>query len=517
MILRSYQQKSVDNIMKDIQDGCPSMLAVLPTGAGKTIVFSNIAKEMGKRKTLILAHREELIDQAISKLHAATGIIAQKEKAEHRASHHAPVVVASVQSMQNRLERWPADHFGLVICDEAHHSISPSWQEVLNHFKCPVLGVTATPDRGDKRNLGSFYQKVSFEIGLKELIIQGYLCEIKVKSVPLEIDLSEVKQTAGDYDAKMLASALDPYLDSIAKQIKIHAGHRKILSFLPLIATSQKFTAACNRQGISSMHINGKSENRKEILGNFANDKWQHLSNAMLLTEGYDQPDVDCIVILRPTRSRPLYSQMVGRGTRPDTFKDDLLLLDFLWSHERHNLIKPAHLVAESDDVAATIQSAMQRGGGDDEKDLMAASSDAAVEREDKLASALAANAKRRVAEVNVIEYCSNVLKLQPDQYSPNGGQEPPISEAQSDYLKRNKIDPDGVRGSYHASKLISSLRSRDNAGLATPPQVKLMKQLRHPNPSECTKKEATEWIGNALGSKRRSYVPAARRKRFLK
>ncbi|MEL0098701.1 MAG: DEAD/DEAH box helicase family protein, partial [Opitutae bacterium] len=199
MTPRPYQSAAIDAIT-EASKHYRKNLAVLPTGAGKTVIFSFIAQHFQPERTLILAHRNELIDQAIAKLHAATGIVADKEKAEFRASFDAPVVVASIQTMTSRLERWPSDHFAHIICDEAHHSISPSWLNVLNHFKdANILGVTATPDRGDKKNLGQFYDNVAYEVDLFDLVRNGYLSPIKVFSAPLEIDLGSVKQIAGDY------------------------------------------------------------------------------------------------------------------------------------------------------------------------------------------------------------------------------------------------------------------------------------------------------------------------------
>jgi hypothetical protein len=330
----------------------------------------------------------------------------------------------------------------------------------------------------------------------------------------LEIDISSVKQKVGDFDANQLASALDPYLDSIADQIKLHAADRKILSFLPLIKTSEKFAAACNRAGISSMHVSGQSRNRAEILDAFAQDECQHLSNAMLLTEGYDQPDVDCLLILRPTRSRPLYSQMVGRGTRIDDFKSDLLLLDFLWNHTKHNLIKPANLIAGSDAIADTMTNAMARGG-EMQMDLVEASTDAAVANEEKLAAKLEANAKRKVAEENVMDYCKSTLEMGAADFLPHGSRESGMTQRQSDVLERNGIDPSGVRGTIQASKMISAIFKRKDMGLASPKQVALLRRLKYPHPESATTDEAGEFLGKRFGNSKPSFSARSRTNRF--
>ena len=402
MLLRPYQSDCIEKINSGWND-FSKQLAVLPTGAGKTILFSHLAA-MNPGRSLILAHREELCDQAIKKLHAATGIGAEKEKAEARASKNAKVVVGSIQTLcgKSRLQDWPADHFSLVIVDEAHHAVSTSYQGILKHFDghAKVLGVTATPDRNDKKNLGSYFQSVAYEISLFDLINANYLSRIQVKSIPLAIDLNNVRSTMGDLNETDLGEALEPYLGEIAKSIAEHAAFRRVLAFLPLRATSRKFVAACEDAGLSAMHVDGESEDRAEILERFSRREFDVLSNAMLLTEGYDDPGIDCVVVLRPTRSRPLHCQMVGRGTRISPHKQNLLLLDFLWAHERHSLCRPAHLIASTDEEADAItELAQERSDAKaygDELDLGALAGDAVAKREEALRKRLAEAAKKK-------------------------------------------------------------------------------------------------------------------------
>ena len=508
MKLRPYQEDALAAILKSLGEGGNS-LAVLPTGSGKTIIFSNVAKAMLPGRTLILAHREELIDQAISKLHAATGIYADKEKAQDRASLNSDVVVASIQSMTaKRLKRWPADHFACIICDEAHHSISKSWQSVLKHFNAPVLGVTATPDRGDKRNLGEFYDSITYEISLLELINLKFLAPIRVVTAPLEINLNDVKQTAGDFDRSGLATALDPYLPSIARELKRLAPHRKILVFNPLISSSKKFVEACNLAGIKSRHVDGTSKDRKEILEAFDRDEFQLISNAMLLPEGYDQPDVDCVVILRMTRSAALYKQMVGRGTRIDTFKDDLLLIDFLWLHEKHNLIRPAHLVAETPEQSDMITRVIEReakAGGQGDLDLIGLTSDATREREEALAAQLRAVEGRKAEEKCMMDFCKTMHCEELADYQPTVKWDlGAITSDQAATLEANGIQTAGVRGRGHASALLDHLKTRAVNKLATPKQMALIKRLGHPAGESVTFADASDFIGRRIGNRRK-------------
>ena len=484
MNLRPYQQDAIHAIEQGWNQFTKQLL-VLPTGAGKTVCFSALAARRWQRgeRSLILAHREELIEQAVLKLKAATGIVADVEKAERWASLSAPVVVASVQTLRGeRLARWPRNHFAQVIADEAHHSISASWQQVLNHFdgEADVLGVTATPDRGDKRNLGGYYENVAYEIGLFDLIGQGYLSRIVIKSVPLEIDLSKVTQSTGDYDATALGDALTPYLGAIARAIREHAGFpRRTLAFLPLIKTSLDFVDACRQEGLIAAHVDGYSEDRDVILKRFAGGEFDLLSNAMLLTEGYDDPGIDCIVCLRPTRSRSLYSQIVGRGTRICDGKENLLLLDFLWSHQRMNLIRPAHLVSGCDDEAEVITKLAENDGGRGELDLEALATDAAEQRHESLRKKLEANRKKKGKTVDAEEWCLKMGAKEMVDYEPvmkwEHGQ---ITDKQSYALKRAGIDVATVKGKGHASKLLDVYFRSQKLTLASDAQRSKMRQM---------------------------------------
>ena len=232
-------------------------------------------------------------------------------------------------------------------------------------------------------------EAVAAEVKLLDLIQDGFLSGISIKSVPLQIDLTSVKSTAGDLDSGDLGCVLEPYLSQIAQAIQTHAPFRRVLAFLPLIATSRKFVEACRDIGLSAEHIDGFSPDRREILDRFNRWEFDVLSNAMLLTEGFDDPGIDCVVVLRPTRSRPLYAQMVGRGTRIAPHKDNLLLLDFLWMHERHSIAHPAHLIAGSEAEAEAMTELAQEkaggGAGQDAIDLQGLASETQTKREEAL------------------------------------------------------------------------------------------------------------------------------------
>jgi superfamily II DNA or RNA helicase len=476
--LRPYQITFVDAVESGWKN-FKKQLGVAPTGSGKTIIFSWLAKrrfDSTGQKTLILAHREELIDQAISKLHAATGIYADKEKAEFNARHSAPVVVASVQTMIRRLDKWPADHFGLVIADEAHHVLSNTWRGVLDHFDADVLGVTATPDRGDKKDLGTFFENIAYEISLKELIRDKFLCPIAIHSIPIKIDLNGVKSIAGDLDSGELGHVLEPYLEHIAQQIKLHAGTRKTLCFLPLIATSQKFVAHCRAVGITAEHIDGESPDRKEKLEAFARGDFQLLSNAMLLLEGYDCPAISCIAFLRPTRIRSLFSQGVGRGTRIFDGKPNLLLLDPLWLHSQHDIAKPASLITESQEEADAITELAEAGGG--EQDLMELASDAQAAREEALRKKLEALKNRKAKYISAEQFAVEHHQLSIAEFEPTmRWHSDAVTAPQAKYIEAAGIDVETVKGKGQASLLLDTIFRERGAQPATHKQKWVMNE----------------------------------------
>jgi len=473
MNLRPYQNDAVNAIEAGWND-FRKQLAVLPTGGGKTIIFSHLAMRRWQRchgRTLILAHRDELIRQAADKLHKATGIIAEVEKADEHASLDAPVVVASVQSLhKDRIGKFSPDHFSLVVADEAHHALSNQWRGVLDYFsEADTLGVTATPDRGDKRNLGEFFENIAIDVSLLSLIKDGYLCDIKVQSVPIKIDLSTVKTTAGDFDDRGLGDAIVPWLETICGEIARIAPFRRTLVFTPLIDTSRKFVTIARRMGLNAEHVDGNSPDRDDIKDRFASGQIDIVSNAMLWTEGFDDPGIDCIVILRPTKSRALFSQMVGRGTRVAPFKSDLLLLDFLWLHEKHKIVKPASLIAKDEIEAETMSELIELSPGG-QMDLIEVAGTATAQREAALKRKLAENKGRKGMTLSAEDWCLANGRYDIADYEPVMKWESgPPTEKQLAMLKRAKVDPASVTSKGMAAKIISAFLAQKKLVLASP------------------------------------------------
>lgn len=484
--LRPYQQQARDHIHAEWENGHTRTLLVLPTGTGKTIVFASVAADQVRAgdRVLILAHRGELLEQAADKLQRSTGLVSAVEKADATCLNTwFRVVVGSVQTLQRtaRLERFPHDYFGTIIIDEAHHAITDGYRRILDYFgDAKVLGVTATPDRGDMRNLGEVFDSLAFEYKLTDAIKEGYLCRIMAQTIPLKLDISSVTMSGGDYAVGDLGTALDPYLEQIAAEMAQRCKGRKTVVFLPLIKTSQKFRDLLNSHGFRAAEVNGQSTDRKEVLADFDAGKYNVLCNSMLLTEGWDCPSVDCVVVLRPTKVRSLYSQMVGRGTRLSPGKSDLLLLDFLWMTDKHELCRPADLVCEDRAVARQMTENLAQTGcpEDIEEAAVQASEDVVAQREEALAKQLEEQRRKKARLVDLLQYEMSIQAEDLAGYVPAFGWEAgPPTEQQAAALEKLGILPDAVESAGKASLLLDRLNKRRAEGLTTPKQIRVLER----------------------------------------
>ena len=526
--LRPYQQKARDRIHAEWDAGHTRTLLVLPTGTGKTIVFASVAADQVRAgdRVLILAHRGELLEQAADKLQRSTGLVSAVEKAESTClDSWFRVVVGSVQTLQRtaRLERFPQDYFGTIIIDEAHHAITDGYRRILDYFSgARVLGVTATPDRGDMRNLGEVFDSLAFEYKLTDAIKEGYLCKIMAQTIPLKLDITSVTMSGGDYAVGDLGTALDPYLEQIAAEMANRCKSRKTVVFLPLIKTSQKFRDLLNTHGFRAAEVNGQSDDRKQVLADFDADKYNVLCNSMLLTEGWDCPSVDCVVVLRPTKVRSLYSQMVGRGTRLSPGKTDLLLLDFLWMTDKHELCRPADLVCEDRTVARQMTEHLAETGcpEDIEEAAAQASEDVVAQREEALAKQLEEQRRKKAKLVDPLQYEMSIQAEDLAGYVPAFGWEAgPPSEQQTAALEKLGILPDAVESAGKAALLLDRLNKRREEGLTTPKQIRCLEKYGFQHVGTWSFEAARHmidriaaqgWRGVPKGVNPRTYTPAA-------
>lgn len=481
--LRPYQKDAVEAVFSEWKEGHKKTFITLATGCGKTIIFSNVIKKIVEKggRVLVLAHREELLAQAVDKIRSVTGITPALEKAQITSvDSGSPVTAASVQTLQRdkRLNSFPPDSFDAVVVDECHHSLSPSYQKVLNYFgSAYVLGVTATPDRGDKKLLSKYYDSCAYEYGLPEAVKNGYLCPIKAEMIPVKLDISKVGVQNGDFSASETGNALEPYLEPIADAMKEYCDARKTVVFVPLIKIAKKLTKILKKKGIKAVEIDGSSQDRQQILEDFDKGKYSVIVNPLMLNEGWDCPSVDCVVPLRPTKIRSLYAQMVGRGTRLFKGKKDLLVLDFLWLTERHNLCRPSSLISRNDDMASRIDRMIRNESGIYLLDAEAqAERDAVAEREASLAKELERRRSMKKKLVDPLVYAAALSDGRLLDYEPVFAWETEgMTDKQRQTLIKNGIDADEVKTKGRACLIIGTIVERCRKGLSSPKQIRLL------------------------------------------
>lgn len=313
MILRDYQQECVD-IVDNVGKG--NYLIVMATGLGKTCTFANF-KRYGR--TLILAHREELIEQPRKYFDCSTGVEMAKQK-----SNGEDVVIASVQSLVRRLDDFSPYDFDRIITDEAQHSVANSYRKIYDYFQPRQhIGVTATPNRHDKTGLENVYQKIVFERSLKWGIQNNYLSDIQCIRVNIAYDLSAVSTRLGDFAQNELAEAMEGTAQAVAQAYREKARGQTLI-----FATSVKHAYDIAKNIDGAVVVEAKTENRSDIIKRFTDREIPCLINCMIFTEGTDMPLIETIIIARPTKNVGLYTQMVGRGLRLYPGKEKLLLID---------------------------------------------------------------------------------------------------------------------------------------------------------------------------------------------
>lgn len=375
--LRDYQREALEDFRSRALTGATRIPSVLATGLGKTVIFAHLASRWEElrqlidsrpgRRILVLAHTDELVLQAARKIkavapHLSVGIV----KAE-RNEVSAAVVVASVQSLRAPRRRAQLRNVGLIIVDECHHATAPTYRRILDHFGALrydtgdadrardwsssgtiVAGFTATLARGDKAKLSEVWQECTFKRGISFGIRRGYLLDVRGRRIVVpELDLGAVKKSGGDYQDSSLADAMEAAYapEIIARNYAEHAADRKGLVFWPTVAAAEHGAEAFEKEGVSSAVVHGAldRDTRRRLLRDLADGTVQVVHNCAVLTEGFDDPTISCVVIARPTRSAPLYQQMVGRGLRPDLSlpseaRGDCLVLDVVGASRAHDL-----------------------------------------------------------------------------------------------------------------------------------------------------------------------------------
>lgn len=354
VVLRPYQVEALDAIAAAEERGVRRVLVALPTGAGKTVVGAELIRRSGGR-ALVLVHRQELLDQADEKVRAAMPGVAIGVVKAGRDEHHRQVVVASIQTLSRpaRLARLTMD-FSIVVVDECHHAPAATYRRVLEAVGAfdpagpLVLGLTATAERGDGVALGSVFEEVVYSKSMLALIRDGFLTDLRGIRIGLDADFSKVRVSHGDLldaDVADVLMAADAPAHIAAAYVR-HASDRRGLVFTPTVMVAHAMASALLDVGITAEAVDGGTpdDERKAILGRLRSGATQVVCNCAVLTEGFDESSLGCIVVARPTRSKPLWIQMCGRGARLHPGKADCLILDVVGATARHDLISLAGL-----------------------------------------------------------------------------------------------------------------------------------------------------------------------------
>lgn len=487
--LRPYQVEACNAIDREWSKR-RSTLLVLATGLGKTFTASEVIKRRLARETgrvLWLAHRDELITQARDAIAAhCEGVRVGIEKAGTFANTyslsemHDHVVVASVQTLhEKRRMRFDPRLFGTVIIDEAHHATARSYREIVDHFpESKILGLTATPDRGDGVGLRNVFESVAFTFDIQAGISGGFLCPIRILGVNVDgLDMSSVKTTAGDLNQGQLAALVevDRVHHEIAAPIAEHIGQRQCLIFCVSVAQSKALADVLQGYlpGVQIRHVDGSTPEvaRRRILAEYASGEVQIVTNCAVLTEGFDSVQTSLIALARPTKSRALYTQMVGRGTRLAPGKVDCLVLDFKGNSGRHSLASGLDLLAGDDlpeDVMKVLRKAEKDGKVIDQDAIEQAQQEIAdrIRREEiKRAQAAALSLKARYATVKM-----DAFNLAFSVKAAAPGQNKPASAQQVAQLVSFGYDADKARTLTfrQADELRDKLWKRRRDGLAS-------------------------------------------------
>lgn len=517
---RPYQIEALSGIKSQLEMN-DSTLLVMATGLGKTIVFAHLVGEyMQLGRVMVLAHREELLAQAWRHLKRITGCEPDTEMGEYRANAYGAfrsrIVVGTIQSQvagmagKGRMTKFNPDEFSLLIIDEAHHSAARSYRRVIDYYRqnprLKILGVTATPDRADEKALGPIFDSVAYEFDIRDGIEDAWLVPISQQSVYVQgLDYSSVRTTAGDLNGADLARVLEfeETLHRIASPTIELCGDRKTLIFAASLAQAERLTEILNRHKPGSarwVHCGTPKETRRALFPEYAAGEFQYLVNVGVATEGFDEPGIEVVVMARPTKSRSLYAQMVGRGTRvlpglienaegPEqrkaiiagSRKPFLEVIDFVGNCGRHRLITSADILGGNynDDIVERAKRNAEKKSADkgmpvdviDELQI----AEWQLEKEKREAAEAARRQKLKLraqystAKINPFD----VYGIEPwRERAWHKGRQP--TEKQVGFLDRSGVDVSGLSFT-HAQQLIKKLIERRQSGGCSYKQAKVL------------------------------------------
>ena len=530
MELRPYQQEAVAATLRSLAEHRSSII-IMPTATGKTNVIVELVRLAKRGRCMILAHTEELVDQAAARVADHLGGRPDIDMASRKADCHPfkreKVVVASVQShiagTPPRMEKFDPGDFSLVVFDECHHAPAKSWQRVADHYRqnprLRVVGVTATPDRADRKTMRSAgFEHVAYEYTIAEAIADGWIVAPRQSIVEVEdLDFSGIRTTAGDLNGRELASVMEEEhaLHGVAGPTVEIAGERRVLIFTASVRQAQLMVDILNRHrdGSAAM-VSGKTPRttRREIVQDFASGRLQFLCNVGCFTEGFDDPGVELIVMARPTKSRSLYCQMIGRGTRvlPGTVeglgtpesrlssiassaKPYVEILDFSGNAGRHRLVTCMDILGEDMPTEVRDRAARMAATTDAPADVTELLKTAADDVEEDERQRQLEDARKRAKLRAKVKYSMtpvdpfNTLTVEVPLETESVPR--PATDKQVEFLFKQGIDGDHYTF-RQARRVITEIRRRWKAGLCSMKQVALLQRFGIDG-SDMTKAEA--------------------------
>ncbi|MDB4988672.1 MAG: ATP-dependent helicase/Type restriction enzyme [Myxococcaceae bacterium] len=512
MALRPYQTEAFNNIISEL-GRVRATLLVLATGLGKTVCFSAVARRYiaAGSRVLVIAHRGELLEQAANVLRRF-GLLVAVEQGAHRVDPHRlpDVTIASVQTLRGkRLARFRPDSFALVIVDESHHSVATTYRAIIDHFAtAKVLGVTATPGRTDEVGLRNAFDSVAYRMEIGAGIAAGWLAPIELRTMVVDsLDLSRVRSVAGELHAGELADELtrDSVLHEIASPLADLYGGRQTLVFTAGVAQAHALSDVLCGHGVRAAAVDGRmsKDDRDRVIGDYRAGRLQMVCNAMVLTEGFDAPETACIALVRPTRSRSLLTQMIGRGTRTAPGKTSCLVLDFVAGRAASmRLAAPADALAGTE-LPESISARVRAMSGVEATDLGALIESACKAEQEAAEAARAAQATRvhdrdesaRLVRTIGVAYAAHIVPvaqllaaMSETEYDPMNGDEPIFrlarrardacssSEAQRTALEKAGFVLPQRLSAHDADRLFRVLADRRRQGLCS---IRQARQLR--------------------------------------
>ncbi len=526
MKLRDYQESARDAIHNEFKE-VDSTLVVLPTGSGKTILFSAICRDFQPKRSMVIAHREELIWQAQSKIRSATGLESGIEMADHYVNGglfgELPVVVSTIQTQNSafgdlkRMSRFKPSEFGCLIIDEAHHATADSYRALINYYKShnpkiKILGVTATPDRKDEEAMGQIFDTVAFDYEILDAIMDGWLVPVEQQFVGIEgLDFSDVRTTAGDLNGADLGSIMETEknMQGVASAAVQILGSRRGIVFTASVKQAEQISNILNRhrQGMAGWVCGmTNKDDRRSLLEQFKGGTVQVVANCGVLTEGFDDAGVEVIIMARPTKSRALYAQMAGRATRPlagtvdhlDTpeerreaikrsAKPSCLLVDFVGNSGRHRLMTGADILGgkvSDRAIEMAIASAKEKNMAVNVTEEMLAAEEKIRKEAEQRRLQEEARKARLVAKVKYSTKTINPFDLFGIVPAKERGWDvgKNLSEKQKSVLLRQGINPDNMPYGQ-AKQVLTEMFRRMKENLATPKQTVTLRRYGYTDP----------------------------------